>query len=270
MDPDLLAAADWNYGLSNVAFLGSSLSGEVVESHGLHIASCGFPARTFNLAWLKPPFGELEGSIRRATEYFGARKLPFRFMVRSQFEAECAEGLRAAGLHEAARVPGMVLAPIRDGAVPRDDLSVREVRGDEDLVRYQETAFAGFGFPATSGRLFLTGRLLAMPNVRLYLGLVEGRPVCTSALCATGPVAGIYWVATLPDLRGRGLGEAITWSAVRGGIQLGCGFASLQASALGRPVYARMGFATPLHYVCFEGPAKGRGARLPRGNASFH
>ena len=243
---DLLAAADWNYGLSNVAFFGSSLSGEVVERHGLHLASCGFPVREFNFAWLRPPFSDLEGSLRRGREYFGALELPFRFMVRSQFEWVCRDALRDAGLHEVARFPGMILDPLRDGAAPR-----------EDLVRYQETAFAGFGFPATNGRVFLTDRLLEMPSVRLYLGLAGGRPVCTSALCATGPVAGIYWVATLPEARGRGFGEAITWSAVRGGIGLGCRFASLQASAMGRPVYERMGFATPLHYLCFEGEREG-------------
>jgi GNAT superfamily N-acetyltransferase len=254
---DLLAAADWNYGLSNVAFFGSSLSGEVVERHGLHLASCGFPVREFNFAWLRPPFSDLEGSLRRGREYFGALELPFRFMVRSQFEWVCRDALRDAGLHEVARFPGMILDPLRDGAAPREDLVVREVRSDVDLVRYQETAFAGFGFPATSGRVFLTDRLLEMPSVRLYLGLAGGRPVCTSALCATGPVAGIYWVATLPEARGRGFGEAITWSAVRGGIGLGCRFASLQASAMGRPVYERMGFATPLHYVCFEGEREG-------------
>jgi len=250
---DLLAAADWNYGLSNVAFFGSSLSGEVVERHGLHLASCGFPAREFNFAWLRPPFADVEGALRRAREYFDARRLPFRFMVRSQFEWVCRDALRDAGLREVARFPGMLLDPLRDGPAPREDLVVREVQSDEDLVRYQETAFAGFGFPAASGRVFLTDRLLEMPSVRLYLGLAGGRPVCTSALCATGPVAGIYWVATLPEARGRGFGEAITWRAVRGGIGLGCRFASLQASALGRPVYERMGFATPLHYVCFEG-----------------
>jgi GNAT superfamily N-acetyltransferase len=252
MDSDLLRAADWNYGLSNVAFLGSSLSGEVVENRSLHIASCGFRVRNFNFAWLRPPFADLEGSIRRATEYFGARKLPFRFMLRSQFEPGCTGALREAGLRASQRIPGMILAPIRDGPAERQDLVVREVRSDGDLARYQETAFAGFGFPAESGRLFLTDRLLAMPNVRLYLGFLGDRAVCTSALCATGPVAGIYWVATLPDCRGRGLGEAVTWAAVRGGIRLGCRFASLQASAMGRPVYERMGFATPLHYVCFE------------------
>jgi hypothetical protein len=96
-----------------------------------------------------------------------------------------------------------------------------------------------------------------MPNVKLYLGLVGEEPACTSALCASGPVAGIYWVSTLPGLRGRGLGEAVTWSAVRGGMELGCRFASLQASDMGQPVYERMGFTTPLHYVCFEGAREG-------------
>jgi GNAT superfamily N-acetyltransferase len=254
---DLLAAADWNYALSNVAFLGSSRSGEVVESHGLHIASCGFRARSFNFAWLRPPFPDVRNSIQRAREYFGAHELPFRFMVRSQFEWACADALREAGLHEVLRTPGMILDPVREGAAARADLVVREVESEEDLVRYQETAFAGFGFPAASGQVFLTEALLGMPNVRLYLGLVGARPVCTSALCATGPVAGIYWVATLPDWRGRGFGEAMTWNAVRGGARLGCRFASLQASALGRPVYERMGFATPLHYVCYEEERRG-------------
>jgi GNAT superfamily N-acetyltransferase len=257
---DLLAAADWNYGLSNVAFFGSSLSGEVVERHGLHLASCGFPVREFNFAWLRPPFADVEGALRHAREFFGARKLPFRFMVRSQFEWACGDALRDAGLREVARVPGMLLDPLREGAAPREGLVVREVSSDEELARYQETAFAGFGFPAKNGRVFLTDRLLETPNVRLYLGTLGERPVCTSALCATGPVAGIYWVATLPEARGRGFGEAITWSAVRGGSALGCRFASLQASAMGRPVYERMGFTTPLHYVCFEGePASSGG-----------
>ena len=61
-------------------------------------------------------------------------------------------------------------------------------------------------------------------------------------------VAGIYWVATIEEQRRRGYGEALTWAAVAGGRELGCGIASLQASKLGRRIYARMGFEHGLDY----------------------
>ena len=72
--------------------------------------------------------------------------------------------------------------------------------------------------------------------------------VATSILFTTGDVEGIYWVATLEEQRGRGYGEALTWAAALGGQRAGCRIASLQASQLGRPVYARMGFAHVLDY----------------------
>jgi GNAT superfamily N-acetyltransferase len=91
--------------------------------------------------------------------------------------------------------------------------------------------------------------VLELPQVRCYSGLVDGSVVATSMLIATGAVAGIYWVATLEDRRGQGYGEALTWAAVAGGRDLGCGIASLQASKLGRPVYARMGFEHGVDYA---------------------
>jgi predicted GNAT family acetyltransferase len=87
-----------------------------------------------------------------------------------------------------------------------------------------------------------------LPQVRLYSGLVDGAVVATSILVATGAVAGIYWVATIEEQRGRGYGEALTWAAAAGGRELGCAIASLQASKAGRPVYARMGFEHVLDY----------------------
>jgi ribosomal protein S18 acetylase RimI-like enzyme len=160
--------------------------------------------------------------------------------------------LRAAGYREVERMPGMLLRPIRNGSKPQSQLRVRPVETREDLAHFQETAFAGFGLPAAAGSQFLTEQLWARPNLRFYLGTIGGEPACTSALVTTESVAGIYWVATLEAFRRRGLGEAITWEAVRGGIDAGCDVASLQASVLGEPVYRRMGFETPLHYVHFE------------------
>jgi GNAT superfamily N-acetyltransferase len=252
MDERTLQLADRNWCRANGLFMSSSERGEILESQHLHLTCCGLPAATFNVAYLKPPVSALDASVRRAEAYFRPRDLPFRITLRSDYEPACTARLEAAGYHPAGRMPGMILAPIRapDGAP--DELAIREVESADDLALFQETAFAGFGLPPGLGARFLTEALAETPGVRLYLGRVGGEPVCTSALIATEGVAGIYWVATLPERRGKGFGEAITWAAVRGGVERGCSVASLQASELGRPVYARMGFATAIEYVHFE------------------
>ena len=64
----------------------------------------------------------------------------------------------------------------------------------------------------------------------------------------------MFAIPTLEAFRGRGLGAAITWAAIEKGRELGGTWASLQASKLGRPVYERMGFATPTEYVHLQRP----------------
>ncbi|MDH3212906.1 MAG: GNAT family N-acetyltransferase [Myxococcales bacterium] len=252
MDAKILHDLDLNYCHANGALFGTSRLGEVVENQDVYITCCGVPSAEFNTAFLKTPIRDLDACIRRAARYFGEQKLPYRITVRDGLIADCADGLRAAGYREVARMPGMCLRPIRDASKPHPQLCARLVETPEDLAHFQATAFAGFGLPPQAGPQFLTEEFWALPNVSLYLGTVEGRPACTSAVVTTDAVAGIYWVATLEARRGRGLGEAITWEAVKAGIAAGCELASLQASALGRPVYERMGFETPLHYVHFE------------------
>ncbi len=75
----------------------------------------------------------------------------------------------------------------------------------------------------------------------MWVGYVEGVPVSTSAAIVSDGMVGIYAVATSPPARRRGYGEALTWAAARSDDVLP---ATLQASTLGAPVYARMGFRT--------------------------
>jgi predicted GNAT family acetyltransferase len=58
-------------------------------------------------------------------------------------------------------------------------------------------------------------------------------------------------VGTLPRAFGRGYGTAVTWEVVEQGLARGVPFLSLQASPMGAPVYARMGFTTPTRYRVF-------------------
>ena len=254
MDPALLHACDANFWLSDVLFFGTSLRGEVTELHDLHLTSCGFPAPEFNRAFLKQPEGDLPATIARAEAHFARLAQPFYFTVRSDWQERCDPALREAGYEPKGAAPAMVLDPARDDATPPADLEITRVSSPEELSSYQETAFAGFGLPTQLGPLFLTETLLTSPGVELYLGRVDGAPVTTSMLVPSHGVAGVYWVATLESHRGRGLGEALTWAAVRGGIAQGCRLASLQASEMGESVYKRMGFRTVVEYVKYGPP----------------
>ena len=86
-------------------------------------------------------------------------------------------------------------------------------------------------------------------DARIWLGAVDGLPVSTATAVVAGGFCGIYAVATSPDARGRGYGEALSWAAT--------GFrpdlpATLQASDMGRPVYERMGYETVTTCHCWS------------------
>ena len=68
-------------------------------------------------------------------------------------------------------------------------------------------------------------------------------------------VAGIYWVGSLAEARGRGIGRAITAAATNAGFDLGAELASLQASPMGAPVYRAMGYETIYDYRLLLSPA---------------
>jgi ribosomal protein S18 acetylase RimI-like enzyme len=108
--------------------------------------------------------------------------------------------------------------------------------------------------PLAIAETLFAAELLTTDGVELYVGLRNGQPAATSALVVTASIAGVYNVATVPDYRRRGIGEAMTWRCVSRGLELDCTLAVLQASEMGRPVYERMGFRTVAPYRTFHRP----------------
>jgi ribosomal protein S18 acetylase RimI-like enzyme len=64
-------------------------------------------------------------------------------------------------------------------------------------------------------------------------------------------VNGVQTVATLPEFRGRGYGEALTWTATTAEPEQP---AVLLSSDLGRPVYERMGYIALLRFSYWRMP----------------
>lgn len=241
---DDLDAVDANYLEASRIFVSSAGSGEYRESKDAVIVSCGLPIEQLNFGFLRQPYGDLARAAADVKAYFEGRKLRFQLMFREDAPSEAIGKLEAEGWRRKPDpTPGMTLALPPPPRPASPGLEIQPVRTREQVLAFRQAAFRGFGYPVAAAHLFLSERVLELRQVRLFSGLVNGAVVATSMLIATGNVAGIYWVATLEEHRGLGFGEALTWAAVRGSGEFGCEIASLQASKLGRPVYARMGFA---------------------------
>ena len=76
-----------------------------------------------------------------------------------------------------------------------------------------------------------------------WVAFLGDRPVASAGLMLAGGVAGVYNVATAPDMRRLGLGAALTATSVAEGGDRGYEVAVLGASKLGYGVYERMGFS---------------------------
>lgn len=81
------------------------------------------------------------------------------------------------------------------------------------------------------------------PASRLWVARLDGEPAGCVVVRPHAGDAEAFWVAVRPEARGRGLaGELMRRALVAARDEDGCATASLEATAMGEPVYARMGF----------------------------
>jgi RimJ/RimL family protein N-acetyltransferase len=85
--------------------------------------------------------------------------------------------------------------------------------------------------------------LMARPGISFFAGRADGRIVSTAVLSIKDNIAGIHLVGTSTDFRGRGLATGATRAPLRRAREQGLPLAVLQASPMGRNIYARLGFA---------------------------
>ena len=131
------------------------------------------------------------------------------------------------------------------------ELDVTEV-DDDASAKAASSVLVAFGTPASAAEsLIIPG--LRSETFRFWLGRVNGEPASIAAASVSHGFVGVYAVATLPEHRGRGFGEALSWAATRFRAELP---ATLQASPMGRPVYERMGFRTVATFHAWNAPRR--------------
>lgn len=123
-------------------------------------------------------------------------------------------------------------------AVP-PELEIVHVEDAATLREFEETAAAGFEAPIPDPFAMHAPAILDDPRFHLWLGRVGGRGAAVAMAYADEQVNGVYGVATVPELRRRGYGEALTWRATLVNLDA---HAVLSPSAMGASLYHRMGY----------------------------
>lgn len=249
---DALAAADRNM-LELWTGLCACAGGAREDGDGLRMLASGIPAGMFNPAFVTGSIGDHAAAISTVRAFAEERGVPFAIYFRDATAPGFADACTAAGLVEHWRPPLMVLDPIPPSDPgPPEGLTI-EVVAEANYDDYLAALCAGFGIPAEVVAPVLHGEMLAIDGFTGLLGRTpDGTPVAASGVFVHGTTAGVYNVATHPEHRRRGYGEALTAAAARLGADAGCTHSILQASEAGEPVYRRMGYATPDRYRQFE------------------
>jgi hypothetical protein len=236
--------------------------GAVVEAEGGWVFGAGsHPHPTISNAAFrvddKADPGEL---IERARAFFGQRRRGFSLWARSgrPEDLDLIAAADSAGLQPVYEMPEMILqGPVAVRALPAD-AELRQVTSGpeaEDYWRIAAAAYVSLGFPAEAFGFYTNNEGLLAENVAAFIAYLGGEPVSIALTIVSHGVAGIYWVGSLEQARGRGLARAATAAAANAGFALGADVASLQASPMGKPIYLEMGFETVFDYRLLMSPA---------------
>jgi len=198
----------------------------------------------FNLAVALPG---ASARVEDARDWFAARGIPFRFILRDGSDADLVAQALSLGFRIEDSEPAMLLAGLDGrGHIP-SGFAVRRVATHEDALAYATVE------PASSGDLkvreLIALRSFGLAGCTMLVGSLAGVDVARAMAVASGTMTGVYNVFVRDEHRRYGLGSAITLAAIEAGRGTGATAACLSATPLGRSVYQRMGFVTRYRYL---------------------
>jgi GNAT superfamily N-acetyltransferase len=234
---------------------------EIEDEDGL-LFGAGRPSHPVisNAAFRRDASAGTDEFVARAKSFFGARGRGFSIWIRGDQpeDLDLAAAASEAGLQLVYEMPEMVLgSPVEEPDLPAGTelRQLSEPGQADDYWKVAASAYASIGFPPEVFGSYTNNTSLLAENVVAFIAYLDGEPVSIAMTIVSHGVAGIYWVGSLEQARGKGLGRAVTAAATNAGFELGAEIASLQASTMGKPIYEAMGYETIFDYRLFMSPA---------------
>lgn len=208
----------------------------------------GAPNPIPNRILVMSPRFDAAALIDRANAFYGVRDLPWGIM-----DPWDSADLGPLGFEERVRLPCMVRDPAPPGPTT-GTVRIERVETAAGLRLFKQVLFEGFHFSTwpDDHDSIMDERFLSEPDSHMFIAFTDDGPAGCSAGFLRDGIVGVYMVGVVPEMRGRGIGEAVSWAATLAAPSLP---AVLQASDMGRPVYEKMGYRT-IATIPFWGPVE--------------
>jgi len=220
------------------------------EMEGVSIASAGVTFQMFNAAFLSaevPTETVMDRRVAQAAVHFAARGQRWAYWIcdgwlESRTRRRLQQVFRKHNLYQAVELPGMLADELRPPARELPEIDVRRVSGGPVKDAFCAIGSLCFNVPLAWFREVFEGDSV-WNDFAAYVGYLDGEPISTAAIVIGGEAAGVYNVATMPDRRRCGYGEAVMRYALEQARQEhGLSRTILQSTPQGLALYERMGY----------------------------
>jgi N-acetylglutamate synthase len=225
---------------------------EVREEPGMRLIRHPLPTPFLNQLAVTARPDEPDRILATARNWFTNPATPWRLTAWEDWQDLLEPACAAGGLRRGESHPVMVLLNRQLGP-PRGPEGFRceRVCTTEELAVFDETFHLSNELPQT--RFWRADGLLRNPAFQMFVGFLDDRPVATGLGVVAGDLTGVWGIATMPDVRGRGIGAEITRRVADAGRASGAQATYLWATSMGFPVYLRLGFQHVRNQVEWNG-----------------
>jgi len=227
--------------------------GIVEESGGVLLYASGTDfAFVFNgVARTDPSVAPAE-VLARADAFFDELHRGYT-VVTAPWDDDLAAHLEAEGLWAFGTSPEMVCRQRLADVEPPEGIELRQAADDADIADFlavNAAAYGSLGMPpeAMADSVQRFDRVLE-PHIATVVAYDGDEPVAAAQAALSHGIAGVFWVGTTEAARGRGLGEAVCRWVTNWAFDHGAAAQSLEASVMGEPIYARMGYEELYRYT---------------------
>jgi GNAT superfamily N-acetyltransferase len=223
-----------DYGVFNIGMLEREMPGRGIADRG----SLGRQGST----------PDLEHCVATCAKYFQLRTPRWSFWLCEDLldrpeHRHANQIFQARDMRMISSPPGMYADTLRRPSRGLPEIECREVGGQSDRDAFAAITAVSFDIPLAVSRAVYQPDQAWAGDYRGFLGLAAGTPVAIVAIVPAAGVLGVYSLATIPEYRRRGYGEAVLRAAVeQERARTGLEHVVLQSTDAGYKLYRRLGF----------------------------